>query len=363
MPLPPSFPPHFTRSGSTRYGGGSAFSLLELLVSFSLLILLSVILLQMTDSTARVTSRVRGSIDTFQGARAAFETITRRLSQATLHTINEYDDPLAPTRYRRFSQLHFISARAETLLEPGWLGGVFAGHAVFFQFPGGYNPNQGTDALPDLLNACGYLIAFCPEETPELGLLPSIPGWSAPHFPPRFRLIEALEPSADLSVYQSGESPQWIEDLCANERTRLSVLADDVILLAFLPRLPLADDVSGVALAPAFRYDSRADTRVECVTASGETIHASSLHQLPPMVEVVMVALAPESARRLADQFGEAPPDLGTLSGDPAQPFSDPALFEEQLSGLTRTLSQRKLVFRLFRTTVVLKGAKWSQDQ
>src|SRR5437867_2293961 len=79
------------------------FTLVEVMVSMAILVLLLLVLVSITDATRKTWSYTSSKIEQFQDAREAFESITRKLSQATLNTYWDYDNPLTPTRYLRQS--------------------------------------------------------------------------------------------------------------------------------------------------------------------------------------------------------------------------------------------------------------------
>lgn len=62
------------------------FSLLELMVSMAVLSLVMLVLLSITGTTQSIWKQTSQRIDSFQVARSGFESMTRRLSQATLNT-------------------------------------------------------------------------------------------------------------------------------------------------------------------------------------------------------------------------------------------------------------------------------------
>ena len=131
----------------------AAFTLIELLVSLTVLVLLVTILASLLRSAQDVLVRTTGQIQKFQDAREAFESVTRRLSQVTLNTYWDYDNPNRPTKYIRQSELRFLSGDAPTIIngagnvDPA----VSPGHAIFFQAPlGGVNDRtdySGREAL------------------------------------------------------------------------------------------------------------------------------------------------------------------------------------------------------------------------
>src|SRR3954454_23767872 len=110
-----------TEFDDLRGEGQSAFTTVELLVSMTLLAGVMVLLVGPVDQTKRVWRRSSEKVTQFQGARAAFESMTRRLSQATLNTYyRAFDTDIglekANMRFRRQSELQFISAPAKRIL-------------------------------------------------------------------------------------------------------------------------------------------------------------------------------------------------------------------------------------------------------
>ena len=133
------------------------FTLVELMVSVGLISLVAFILLSMTNSTASTWRYTTGRIEQFRGANTAFESITRRLSQATLNTYWDYDNPTKPTRYLRQSDLRFITGRTETLLATKTPRRPT--HSVFFQAPLGFvNDDTNFSGLDNLINTWGYYV-------------------------------------------------------------------------------------------------------------------------------------------------------------------------------------------------------------
>lgn len=76
---------------------GAAFTLVEVLLSITVLSLIMTLLVNTLTVTQRVYTGAQSRVEQFREARVAFESITRRLSQATLNTYWDYNDPNAPT--------------------------------------------------------------------------------------------------------------------------------------------------------------------------------------------------------------------------------------------------------------------------
>src|SRR5262245_32464200 len=92
----------------------SAFTLVEVMVSSALLVFIMVLVLSTVEQTQRVWSRAQSKISQFQSARNAYESLTRRLSQATLNTYyRAFDQDIttetAAFAYTRESELQFMT--------------------------------------------------------------------------------------------------------------------------------------------------------------------------------------------------------------------------------------------------------------
>ncbi len=125
------------------------------------------------------------------------------------------------------------------------------------------------------------------------------------------------------------------------------ILAENIIALILLPKLSPQEDTSGIQLAPNYSYDS---------TLAKENATINSKNQLPPLIQVTMVAIDETSAKRL--ESGSTMPDFGQDNL-----FSDASQYESDLSKLQQTLTQKHVSFRIFTTNVAIKGAKWSRAQ
>ena len=79
-------------------------------------------------------------------------------------------------------------------------------------------------------------------------------------------------------------------------------------------------------------------------------------NQLPPEVELIMVAVDETSAVRVWNNSTNAPSVVGSY-------FSDPASVESDLKKLTDSLTLNKLKYIVMRSTVKIRGARWSQSQ
>jgi len=307
-----------------------------------ILVIVGGLLMIMIDTTSKVTKRPVKEAAAFREARRAFERMTSQLSQATLSPYWAFDNPSQPTRYLRHSDLHFVSGQASDLL--AGTGENALGHAVFFQAPLGSTEQDSLELLNNLLSESGFYLEF----GSDVGELPSFIS-SVIDQRYRYRLIEFERPTEQLSVTRMSDT-EWITTpLNTNPSEVKKVLAENFVLLVILPRLTRIDDPEGDDLAPQFAYDSRAN-------ATG-TPQPATANQLPPLVDVIAVAIAEQSAARLQSQYGSSRPDFGQIGL-----FQSVLDLEDDLNTLESALQNEGVQYRIFRTTVNLQSAKWSNS-
>ena len=365
----------------------SAFTLLELLVSMALLIIIVGMVAQITNQTSKVWQSSAARIQTFQEARAGFESMTRKLSQATLNVYFEYYDasktPRAltsaanlpafiPSTYDRYSELHFISGQAATLLANSPTAITTQTQAVFFQAPLGYSVTY--QELDNALNADGYFLRF---DDASAFVPPHV--LASPAYKPRWRwrLMEMTEPTEQLAVYSGAGSNWFVADAAVNCR----VIAENVIALVVLPKLSNSDDTSGTALAPKYNYNSRIPLGAgsdptwtnfppdafTATKADSTTVSATRHHQLPPILRVVMIAIDEASAVRLQGS-AKTPPAAINLAGtglftDAASLDADVQAVEDICNAKSGNLTGNtmKLNYRVFSSEIIVRDAKWSK--
>ncbi len=335
----------------------AGFSLLEVLVSFAVLALIMVMLLSITDAISKTWKGTTEKMQSFEDARAAFDRITSLLGQATLNPYWDYDDLQNPTKYERTSELQFLSLPMVLLPKDA---AAFPTHGIFFQAPTGKVANQ-TDfgGMPLLLNAYGYFVEYGPDERPSW-----LPASVSTKY--RFRLKEWRVPSENWTLYEktSGTTPastgknysgtDWI-DLAA---PAAKSLAENVIALVIYPKnTENTSAVHSLAEADTFVYNSR--------TASASTEGKNQKHQLPPEVEVIMVAIDETSATRKRNNASAAPALTAGLFQKPKIEASDltPTQMEADLKALTDNLDTQNIKYITLRSTVKIRGARWSQSQ
>lgn len=369
-----------------------AFTLLELLVASVVLFVVMIVLLQLTGGVGQIWRSSSGKISAFQNARAAFAVINRTLARATLNTYHDYVDAagnyrnannpgtFAPAQFARASELHFLSGPASQIV-PGGQPMENPGDAIFFQVPMGASDDDGLKNLNRTLNSIGFYIQYGqPDDA-------SIPAWLRPLIGKvkRFRLVQVVEPTEQMKIYTSTANSSydlgWLQSfktppVAAQPRTR--VLAEDVPLLVLRPRLAPEDErtlaakigatysasTRGSLLAPNYHYDSRA---WQAGYPSGQRVKAGSApteragimrNQVPPVVDLAMVSVDRHSMGRLDQSGSTPPPPLRVPSGL----FTDSSKLEADLETYGRQLSDAGIRYRIFRTSVQIQGAKWSNN-
>ncbi|MEM9478425.1 MAG: Verru_Chthon cassette protein C [Verrucomicrobiota bacterium] len=342
----------------------SAFTLVELITAMAIFSILLVLITTVVNNVTKVHEAARAKADTFQQARNAFETIKRRLSQTTLQTYWDYDypenDPTKPPEaYVRQSDLHFVSGQAKILLEGKLTDASTTSHAVFFQSPAGFVDTEGLRGLVELLNVTGFFVEYSDGRE----YIPAFAQSSAQNIRPR--LIEAVQSAEKNEVYLSTSDSEpdslWIEKLLVPTESSLSnkhVLATNVLALVLRPKLDpdtLISPVSEVGSTPLdYNYDSRAWEAEDTARAR------QTRNQLPPVVEVIMVAIDDISATRMESLGQEITPE--GLGIDALFAAADNDSLERDLQTLEDKLVELKANFRIFRDHVFLTNSRWSPD-
>jgi uncharacterized protein (TIGR02599 family) len=358
---------------TTRTAG---FTLIELLISMTVVAILLLVCTSALDQTQDSWLRARSSVDRFREARIAFETVSRHLAQAELNTYWDYyyaetgsneapeDVTVPPSAYVRHSELQFHTGSAVDLIGGASSPARHPGHAVFFQAPLGLSQNH--PGLGNLLNARGYYVEFDSDEADK-------PPFIAERGVPlnhRYRLMEYRPPAertSSGSVSSQGntiyEKPaDWFrQDLRASSR----VVAENILLLLVSPRGPeTSNSVAGRApwwIAPRYDYDSldcdNSSRNLEGIRLHGDgTADQGTQHLLPPIVEIMMVAVDEPSARRWTESRNNQPASILQEAG---ASFVEVARQSQDLQKLKDYLGQQKLNYRIFSASIALRNARW----
>ena len=339
----------FQHGESGRASPSAAFSLIELLISLAVLSVLVVLAASLIGAIQDVWKRSSARTEQFRSARQALETISGRLSQATLNpywvvqTTNG-----VPVRYERQSDLRFLTGNAvSTIGSTVGSGTIVPGSAIFFQAPTGYFTNNSASSLSAALNTWGYYVEYGPDSSrPPFISTSIIPTKN------RFRLVEFIDPSDGLTIFSktSGNSAyngkDWFTAPLATTGNR-RVLADNIVAFVALPRLSTSEDSTGTALSPAYIYDT---------TTSNATPKLNPKNQLPPIVDIAVVAISETTANRIT--WGSSRPDFGT-----SDLFQNAADMDADLETLRTNIEKMNLSARVFRTSVPISAARWSTEQ
>ena len=306
----------------------------------SVLTVLLVMVFSAISQVSSIWSRSMDKIESFKGARLAFESITRNLSQATLNTYLDYvyDGNGNPKRYMRKSELRFIAGAAGSPLASGATmpGTAGTGSAFFFQAPMGYTTDQVYSGMESLLYPCGYFVSFAQNNT--------IPSHVAVgNNPYRYRLMQMLVSTGSNTIYTTGTSTTWFTAFAGSAVP----VADNVIALIVRPQDP--GSLTQVPPNDSYFYDSTLNA-----TADPQPITAN---QLPPVVQVTMVAIDETSAKRLEN--GSTPP--AAIAAAMAGKFSDPANYQADLDALTASLRSSRINYRVFSSAVPIRESKWTK--
>lgn len=366
-------PVHNSRRPRSRRLG--AFTLVEVMVSVTILALLMVLI---TGSIGRVQTiwvDTRARAEQFQEARAAFETMARRLGQATLDSYWAYQITNGrPTLYIRDSDLHFVAGPAADIVGPVDAG---PGQAVFFQSTFGFAgsktggpANQPTDRLDDLLNAWGYYVAW----SSDLDERPDFLRQDIGRHPERrrFRLMEFRQPSEDFRLFSSqlnlrhadtpAQAHAWFNGPFPGGRTHADFttpLADNILAVFITPRAP--DNLIGNNIvwdpAPNYRYDTRSH---QWQGLNSQT--AQSRHQLPPVLDLTLIAVQERSWERFEGARGESGARSFVDNLFDGR-FTNAANFQDDLDAVEQQLLDSGLQHRVFTTAVPLRASKWITER
>jgi uncharacterized protein (TIGR02599 family) len=241
-------------------------------------------------------------------------------------------------------------------------------HGIFFQAPAGYVDDAiNFGGMENLLNTWGYYIEYNADTIPPF-LQPLATAQPARiSLRNRWRLMEYMQPSNRLTIYSktSGNPDytghEWFLDGLSLTPPPTHVLAENIIAMVLLPKLSQTEDPTGIKLAPTYDYDSTVDTTAANPSADPEL---NPKNQLPPVVQVSLVAIDEASAVRMSAD------DVNNLTAELESLFSKASQFETDLrkdptassdASLESYLIKHKINYRIFTANVSLRGAKWSR--
>lgn len=355
----------------------AGFTLVELLVAATITVMLSAIMFSVLSATSRLINRTVGKVEQFRESRNAFETLTTRLSQATLNTYIDYDRSDAPTKYLRRSELRFISGPSTQVMGGAPVGKARPTHAVFFQAPFGQTAKLANYAsFENLMCTWGYYLEVNTDQTVRPAFLTDkiVP------FRYRPRLMEFSQPTENNVIYARTSGPQsktyngkdWYTAFVPVNNAPVHVIAENIVAFVVTPRLAPADeaDVKGAGavtdpdsspLAPKYLFDSAPQLVAPDIRYKDGRLNPTN--QLPPMLQVTLVAV---------DEAGAAALGYSNTTLDPltmGSKFTNTTDYRKDLlvSGGTDSLESKLIAkrvnYRIFSTNVIIRGAKWSREQ
>ena len=390
-------------SAGFRQGWAVAFTLIELMVSVTFLVILMLVVTQVIGVVQRTWVRANSRVSQFREARQAFDLITNNLSQATLNTYWTTNltqigsDSLgaaikSPQSYQRQSELHFICGPTTTLL-PGASASNCPGHAVFFQAPLGV-VNLATVAgavntanMVNLLCGRGYFVEWGSDASFRPAFLNQSPYSNLVPVRNRMRLME-YSPTAEMNdIYSQSyrTNPNtiknWYQDTTVgvlakevqngNETSATRYftrpVADNILALIISPQTENTGtngtvSTSAYAIAPNYLYDSS-----QVGTATSANNPQGSQFLLPPLLRVTLIALDERSGEFLSSTIN-ASVQKQIMSGLNGL-FQSAASYTSDLEGtpdspgqLKTLLLAAKLNYRVFTTTIALKQGRWSSN-
>jgi uncharacterized protein (TIGR02599 family) len=337
MNVAPRFRPRYAKR---------AFSLVELLVGMAIFMVIIVLLLAAINQTSSTLQNAKNQTGSYQSARFAFSLITRTLSQATLNTYYDYFDAsgnrrpskadgiqtFVPHTYGRHSDLHFVIE--------GPQGADFnQGNSIFFQAKLGKTEDAGLKGRDSLLNAVGYYVTY--------GKDSNLPTFLQGLDRNRFRLMQYLKPSEDLDVFTPSGKGWFTSDVSS----RSKIIAENIILALFWPRVSQKEEADGTSLTENYTYDSR--------LGAGLSPQPVTANQQPPLVTVTLVAIDGSVADRLPDT--DAPPSEITSCLTGLFDYSDPDSYADDLAELDTRLNEAQIGYRIFTDTVPIRESKWTK--
>ncbi len=389
--------------------GNRGFTLTELLVAVAVLTIVLLLVARMIGDTSKIWKNTSAKIDSFRDARLGFEMMTDELRQATMNTYWEYfnasgqtpaqwnatspSTSFQPVAYGRQSELHFISGR--TNLGLTLPSGTQTTDGIFFQWPGTYSASTTYTTLTSLLNATGFFVEFSPDVLPgntayvANGPPTSVLSAYQPQY--RYRLMQFIQPTESLHVYDysftTGTAPNvWFTSYLSTvplHAANVRIVANNVIALVVWPKKvdtanDIAVDSSGnpiagdTALAPAYNYDSRlglaSGTAIPTGTwTPGTNPQPLQMNQMPPILQVAIVAIDEPSAKQLQGFSTTAPAPItnalaATNTGTGKALFTVAVDMDSDLAFLQTELATiiPHIQFQVFETTIAIRSAKFS---
>lgn len=329
---------------------------------------------------------------------------------------------VAPASFARASELWFVcgpttgGAAAST-----WTAGSatkYPGDAVFFTAPMGIPSTATYKFLPRALNFVGFYVNYGQLKT--IGTASPLPAWLATALgfgatnstsPYRYRLMQYMEYSDKTSIYNNtilpssnysnATSSQLTNAITGNNvppglvnaMGENVVLAENIVLLIIRPRIEESDEqllagtnylnisggytatIANSVISPGYNYDSFAWwTGVPYGPSNGGRILSATYakymrNQIPPIVDVAMVAVDPNSIVRLGTATAapptalQVPTTLFNLSNTVTTGANEVSSnMDADLATFGAQLAAAHIHYRVFRSSIQMEGAAWADN-
>jgi len=354
------------------------FTLVELLLAVSILAILVTLLADAMVLTQNTMTRATGHVTEFQEARSGLDAISNTVADAVMDGYWAYKmTGGSPTSYERTSDHHFILGNGTDLIGAS----AEAGQAVFFQAPMGFagtftetgsakgTASLGLEQLHHLVNCWGFYVSYGDDLTERPGFLQTGDPLLTNPTRPRFRLMQYAQPAEESVLYQhafglnaktsKSQALNWYKaDLAAKSRP----VAENILALILVPssvNVITADAAKGYTNAiiepdPAYSYDSRAFQ-----WGSTDPVSISRRHQLPPTVQITMIATNEKSYDKFVQQSGGDQKAAEAVRKIMTGRFASYDKFQGDLTAVEAGLDAIKLHHRTLTTTVTLRSSKW----
>ena len=330
--------------GRSSRSESEGFTLVELMVSVSVLAVIFLIASYLIEGAHRTWRVTESRVTQYQEARSSFELMGQRIARAQLNPRLDYEyRNMLPVRYKKETELHFLSGRTEDLLGDDRYQ---SGHAIFFQAPLGMSHEPRYRDLNHLLNAWGFFVEYGSDEAWVPRVVRSDPRYR-PRY--RFRLMEFRQPAEELVIYSTFDPSDrsWYRDYLTPGNVK--VVAENVIALLLTPLSPGEADPH--FLAPEYAFDSRIPQNL----ADPEVAWAIR-HELPPVVRITLIVIDEKTAQRFETDEASPPKELQVFS---VAPFTRAEHYERDLAAVEQHLNSISAGYRVFTSTVAIRNAKW----
>ncbi len=267
----------------------------------------------------------------FQSARLAFDVITRNLSQATLNTCLDYDNP-ACAQHGIFEIPNWRAGSGRRV--PAGCRAHSEPDRPFSSGSLGYATNiTQHGGLEGVLSACGYFVSF----TDEFEHPPARGGLSAIR-----RAIASCRCWFPRKITISTRHPP-AQPGFPRIRMRLAPVADNIIALIVR--------TAGSGSKPAGYHDGLyLRYPAPC---RRETLSRIAPINCPPVVQVTMVAVDESAAAR--------PQSAAAIAGALSGKFDNTVSYQADLDDLGSKLTGAKIPYGIFSSAVPIRESKWTK--